>query len=98
MSGAGRMERLKEGVSALRERFRGVQLERVAIVERAALALLEGGLDEGLRGDAERAAHKLAGSVGTYGYAEGSELAREIEQILCGTTPGEGGRAEGVRL
>lgn len=57
-------------------------LEQVTILEQAVMALLEGQLDHDLRRQAEREAHKLAGSVGTFGFAEGSRLARKIEHIL----------------
>jgi len=35
-----------------------------------------------MRRQAEREAHKLAGSVGTFGFAEASRLAREMEQMF----------------
>lgn len=37
------------------------------------------------RREAERAAHRLAGSAGTFGYPKVSELAREAEGLLQGT-------------
>ena len=40
------------------------------------------GIDEAERASAEREAHKLAGSLGTFGFAEGSELARRLEHLL----------------
>jgi diguanylate cyclase (GGDEF)-like protein len=54
----------------------------VTVLEQAAVVALEGHLDNALRQQAEREAHKLAGAVGTFGFAEGSRLAREIEQLL----------------
>ncbi|HEX5724179.1 MAG TPA: response regulator [Longimicrobiaceae bacterium] len=78
------------------ERFRGPVLARVDAVERAALAVLEGRLDEEVRREAEREAHKLAGSVGTFGFAQGSRIAREVERILQESTALE--QAEALRL
>lgn len=77
-----RRARLAASVAALRERFREVTLARAAEVEAAVLAQLEGALSGEARASAERAAHKLAGSLGTYGYPSGSRLAREIELLL----------------
>ncbi|HEX2189635.1 MAG TPA: response regulator, partial [Longimicrobiaceae bacterium] len=36
---------------------------------------------------AEREAHKLAGAVGSFGFAEGSRLAREAEELLGAAAP-----------
>jgi diguanylate cyclase (GGDEF)-like protein len=63
-------------------------LERVGLIERAVTALLAGELDEELRGEARRAAHTLAGSVGTFGFAGASRAASELELAL--TNPARG--------
>lgn len=55
-------------------------MDRVALLEHAAQALLAGELDEPLRQQAIQVAHKLAGSLGTFGFPHGSTVAREIEQ------------------
>lgn len=57
-------------------------LGRIATLEQATLALLENSLSDALAQQAEREAHKLVGSLGTFGLAQGSKLAREIEHIL----------------
>ncbi len=44
------------------------------------------------RREAERAAHRLAGSAGTFGYPKVSELAKEAENLLQGTTKLDGER------
>ena len=72
-------------IGALWTRFRASNIERLGVLEEAATALLEGGLDDDLRRRAEREAHRLAGSVGTFGFVEGSRLAREIERLLGGS-------------
>lgn len=71
-------------IGVLWERFKGIAFDRLEAVEAAVVAQLEGRLDVTQRRRAEREAHKLAGSVGTFGFAEGSRLAREIEVLLQG--------------
>ncbi len=61
---------------------RGRVEQRIGVIERAAAALAEGRLDAGLRIDAERAAHMLAGSLGMFGFLDASEAARELEAEL----------------
>src|SRR5215218_6151488 len=78
---------LGAAVAGIWEKFRGATLARVATLEEAVLALLGNGLEAEERRNAEREAHKLAGSVGTFGFARGSELAREIELLLGGSAP-----------
>ncbi|MFL5385731.1 MAG: response regulator [Longimicrobiaceae bacterium] len=94
-AGAG-AEDLDGAVRQAWERFRGTILQRVDAVEEAAVALLDGGLDEERRRHAEREAHKLAGSVGTFGFAQASRLAREVEIVLQGSQPL--GQAQALRL
>lgn len=55
---------------------------RLDAVDAAGAALLAGSLDEGRRAAATSGAHKLAGSLGTFGLPEGSELASELEVML----------------
>lgn len=75
-------DQVSAAVSALWDRFRDANLNRVTALEAAARQLQAGRLDREARRAAEREAHKLAGSVGTFGFARGSELAREIEHLL----------------
>jgi CheY-like chemotaxis protein len=89
--GVGLLPAAPAGVSGVLaqiwERFRGLMFDRLAAIEAAAVAALEGGLEEALRRQGEREAHKLVGALGTFGLAEGSCVAREIEQLLKGTSP-----------
>ena len=55
--------------------------ERIAAIEAANRALLTGSLSAEQREAAGAAAHKLAGVLGTFGLTEGTNLAREAEQI-----------------
>src|SRR5664279_3346759 len=57
---------------------------RLALLDRAAAAIAAGRLTEELREEASHTAHKLAGSLGMYGYDEGTRIAREIEVLLAG--------------
>ena len=75
---------LADAVRQAWERFRGTVMERVHAVESAAAEAVAGGLGEERRRHAEREAHKLAGSVGTFGFADASRLARELEVLLQG--------------
>jgi DNA-binding response OmpR family regulator len=92
----GNLDGLQGAVRQAWQRFRGTILERVDAVECAAIAVLDGGLDEERRRHAEREAHKLAGSVGTFGFAQASRLAREVEIMLQGAAPL--GQAEALKL
>lgn len=58
-------------------------LQRVATIETAAAQQLRGTLTEESRRAAERDAHKLVGSLGTFGHSEPSEVARTIEAMLA---------------
>jgi diguanylate cyclase (GGDEF)-like protein len=80
-------QRLAESVAAIWERFRGSNLERVDALAQSIDVLAAGRLEIGPRREAERTAHKLAGSLGTYGLTEASWLARQIELALRGQEP-----------
>jgi diguanylate cyclase (GGDEF)-like protein len=79
--------RMAADVAAVWERHKEGTIERLRNLERAAAALVDGVLDNGQRRQAEAEAHNLAGSVGVFGFSEGSRLAREIEGLLRGSAP-----------
>lgn len=56
--------------------------ERLSVLEAAAAALAVGHLTEELQYTGQAQAHKLAGSLGCFGFLEGSRLARELENLL----------------
>ncbi|MDX6645818.1 MAG: hypothetical protein QOK40_1545, partial [Miltoncostaeaceae bacterium] len=89
-----RTVRAEAAVAAIGERFRARAVEHVEILERLALALLEGDDDPALREEGQRAAHKLAGTLGTFGFPEGSRLAGEVERALETGTADAGQLAE----
>jgi len=68
---AGVWDRFKERIS-----------EQVEVIEQAAAAISKSTLDRELRAKAEQEAHTLAGSLGTFGCSEGSQLAKKIEHLL----------------
>jgi len=61
--------------------------QRVAVLEAAAQALAAGSLLAGQREAAHAAAHKLAGSLGTFGLQRGTDLARQVEVLLAEEIP-----------
>ena len=73
---------MARAVSRIWGRHREQNLERIAVLEEAAMAMLEGSMDQELRRRAEREAHKLAGSLGTFGLNAGTTLARRLEIAL----------------
>ncbi len=73
-------------VQGVWERYTEKFSNRVAVLEQATTALLQDSLGNELRLHAEQEAHKLAGSLGMFGF-EGSRLAREIEQMFQAKTP-----------
>lgn len=61
--------------------------ERLEVLDRAATAAIAGDLTENLRIEALEIAHKLAGSLGMFGYTQGTEISQQLEQLLEKTTP-----------
>jgi HPt (histidine-containing phosphotransfer) domain-containing protein len=89
-------QRVSATMASLWDRFEGATLKRVGALEEAAAAVRSGSLSPELQASAGREAHKLMGSLGTFGFAEGSRLAAEIDQLL---RPGQPvGPPEGRRL
>lgn len=78
------MSDLNAALAAIWERSRPLVRERLETVEAAAAAVRTGTLDADARHEGVRAAHQLAGSLGTFGLAEGTELARELEGEFAG--------------
>lgn len=73
---------MNAAIAALWLRQRGEMLRRVEVISTAVAALDDGGLAPDQREEAERAAHKIAGSAGSFGFADASLNAREIELAL----------------
>jgi HPt (histidine-containing phosphotransfer) domain-containing protein len=62
-------------------------MEHVSLLAQATAALEERRLSDSLRLKAEQAAHKLAGSLGTFGFTEGTALVRAIEMHFRSDAP-----------
>ena len=75
-------EQTLAAVAGLWTRSKDTILRRVEVVEQAISALLEGDLQDELRRKAEQETHKLAGSVGSFGFKVASRLACEIDQFF----------------
>lgn len=93
---AGKAAEVGEALSRVWERSREGMLARVNAVERVVVDTMEGRLTEEGRRAAEAEAHRLSGALGTFGSAEGSRLAKQIEATLSG--PGLLTRLDGARL
>jgi diguanylate cyclase (GGDEF)-like protein len=74
-------------MQALWGRFQGQMLARVETLDEALAALVEARLDDELRRRAERDAHRLAGSAGTFGRHRASMFAHELEELFEGSAP-----------
>jgi len=74
---------LSVAIEAIWEKSRGEVARRIQTLEEMISAVLADDLQEDLRARAERDAHKLAGSLGMFGFPTGSALAREVEQTLA---------------
>jgi HPt (histidine-containing phosphotransfer) domain-containing protein len=61
--------------------------ERLDLLDRTASLAASGTLPEEPRLEAYNIAHKLTGSLGMFGYQQGTDIARKIEQILKAPTP-----------
>lgn len=89
-------ETLEDDLSTVWRESLDLQLSRVAALERATGDLLsEGGIGPGARAEAERAAHLLAGSLGVFGFKEGSGTALRLERAFAGAGPSP---ADGLRV
>jgi HPt (histidine-containing phosphotransfer) domain-containing protein len=89
-------ERIDPHLKDVWAEFEGMIFQRLGTIQTAAQAAERGSLDGPTRQSALLEAHRLAGSLGTFGLSEGTRLAREIESLLERETGGGG--AEAPRL
>ena len=85
-------EDVQAAITRLWARSRPVVLERIAALQVTAAQLAAGRLESDQIEDARADAHKLVGSLGTFGIPQGSDLARGVEREL------EGGGGDPARL
>ncbi|MDT9188637.1 MAG: response regulator [Limnospira sp. PMC 894.15] len=82
-----RQFQLNQSIQKVWERFRETLDDRIITIEKAIAAANDGQINLLMQQQARQEAHKLAGSLGTFGRREGSTVAREIELILQLDTP-----------
>lgn len=80
-------QRIQALLAQVWEEKKEVALCRIGVVEQALFAFQHGRLMPEMRSGAAMEAHKLAGALGTFGFAEGSRLSQAIEVILKQGTP-----------
>ncbi len=76
------LQQTRSAIAGVWQRFKGRISDQVAVIEATATKLRQDTPDIELQAKAEREAHTLAGSLGTFGFKAGSEIARAIEGIL----------------
>ncbi|MDJ0572710.1 MAG: response regulator, partial [Pleurocapsa sp. MO_192.B19] len=69
-------------ITQIWSKFKDLAFERLADLENLAVALVENRLTTELQEEARSSAHKLAGSLGCFGFPEGSRIAQQIEKLL----------------
>ncbi|OLP18042.1 transcriptional regulator [Leptolyngbya sp. 'hensonii'] len=81
-TGGGKQTSLDLGVSEIWQQTKGTSFERVVCLEQATQALKSGTFDRAMGQLAVQSAHKLAGSLGMFGFETGSTLARQLETLF----------------
>ena len=76
------------------QQFRRNLPSRLVDLDEAEAALQRNTLTPEIQERARATAHQLTGSLGSYGYGEGSDVMRAIEQLLTESVPLEGNAAE----
>ena len=82
-----KQQKTKEALTKAWEKLKVENIQRIAILEQAVSEL---------RDKAQQVAHKFAGGLGTFGFSEGSHLARKIEEIFKSEV--NLGRTQGIYL
>ena len=86
-SNASNKPELVKAIAAAWEKHQDTMQERLDILEATAAAVKADQLSAELQAAGRSQAHKLAGSMGCFGFAEGSRIARELEQLLMIESP-----------
>ena len=63
-------------------KFQNLVLQRLAELEKLAVALTEENVSPEIYDRAQLSAHKLAGSLGCFGFPKGSKIAKQLQQLL----------------
>lgn len=75
----------QEGLASIHkvlQRYQGTFAARLKELEQVEIALRDGTISPAMQQKAVQESHKLAGSLGSFGYGSGSHLARSIEHWL----------------
>jgi diguanylate cyclase (GGDEF)-like protein len=80
-------ERIRAATDALRESALVSLREQIVLLEEAIMALLEHRLLAGQKGMAQRAAHKIAGTAGMFGFDRATALGRQLEEYFADGAP-----------
>ncbi len=75
-------QQFKQAMGGLWSQYQGLMIQRMEVLQQAATELSSGTLTTESRKSAGREAHKLAGVLGMFEQEAGTQIAREIEQIL----------------
>lgn len=77
-----KQQALELSVAEIWQRTQGMSLQRIATLSQFVQTLKAAQADQASHQQAIQTAHKLAGSLGTFGYERGSQLARQLENLL----------------
>lgn len=94
MQASDTQSRLRAALAGAWRRHGATVLARVEHLERALGQLRRGELTEHLRREAAGQAHRLAGTLGTFGFEGGAHAARQVETLL---NPDQGQTLETLR-
>ncbi|MBH8561775.1 response regulator [Nostoc sp. CENA67] len=75
-------QQFNQAMKTLWSQYQGLMIQRMEVLQQAASEIFSGTLTIELRKSAGREAHKLAGVLGMFEQEAGTQIAREIEQIL----------------
>lgn len=81
------IEQLTAGMTVIWNENRPQRLSLLAELGEIADRALDGTLSGPVRENARNAAHRLAGSAGTFGFHEASSIAQQLERALDGNDP-----------
>ena len=79
-------------------KFKDLAFQRLADLENLAIASAEENWSDELYQQAKSSAHKLAGSLGCFGFPEGSRIAKQIEQLLDRNSEAKANLEQIIRL
>lgn len=82
-------EQIDALLAELWQRNRPLLEERLSVLDRAAIEVKAGALNEATRIEALDIAHKLSGTLGLFGCNGGTDICREIEKILGASEPAQ---------